>query len=123
LIVCDEVLDKLVNFVLPYYPQYDNNKVRQILLKHIEYNTIDYATEQGKVVAFVRWNVDKNTANILDLIISPEWRNKKIIPVFLSRAVNMFPYLENIAFERGRRDLKPRRIYKIEKFCKSLKRR
>ena len=86
-----------------YYHNFDEKDIQLIICKHLEYNTIEVVKIKDKVVALGRYNVDGTTAVILDTVIHPDYRNRKIMHLMLLRGWKKYPFLTKISFERGLR--------------------
>ena len=104
-----ELLDKCIEFVLTYghnlYSRMEAVVVREFLEKHMLYGTMMVCWDKGSIVAIVRWNWKTRTsAQILDLIIHPDYRNKRIMQSILVRAMVAYPWLKTISFHRKKHD-------------------
>lgn len=116
-----EVVDDIVEFVKGYINQ-DPEIIRDMVIDHINYNTIDVAYHRDKLVGVVRYNIDPpgHTAHILDLVIKNTDRGKRIIKYFIARGWSRFPSLRYIKFCRGLRGDDRERIYSIRKLLRGV---
>jgi len=78
--------------------------------EHFKYRTIETIEVGGEIVAFGRFNVEGINATILDVVVRPDYRHKKLIKLMLLRGWKRFPFVKYIQFERGLKDRKKRRI-------------
>jgi hypothetical protein len=103
--VSDKELDKVIDFIQKYAPQYqDREKIREYTLEHFNYKTTFVGLDDNKEVTFVcRWNIDGDVADILDLYIREDYRNKKLIQQLLQRGIWIFPMVRFIRFERNKK--------------------
>jgi hypothetical protein len=112
-------LDKVADFYIKYGHFYaDKEFVKTVIKRHIEYNTIFVVNDNnGEVGALCRWNVIDNgdTADVLDLYIREDWRDKRIIEGFLKRSLEIFPTLKYIKFRRNKKYSGRERILSIER--------
>ena len=98
----EEQLDKIASFVQRYAPQYtDREKLREYILKHFEYKTAFVGFDKLNEVAFVcRWNVEGDTATMLDFYIREDHRRKDIFPKLLKQGLYLFPQVKFLRYER-----------------------
>ena len=118
-------LEKIVDFIQTYSPQYKNADRKQIgeyITLHFQYKTGFVVYDGDKIVALARWNILPNgtTAEILDLIIHPDYRkyNRKLMQNMMLRGHWIFPKVEYFCFERYSKYPKRVRLYSIRKFLK-----
>ena len=78
--------------------------------EHLKYGTIEVIKVKDDIVAFGRFNIDGLNALILDVVIRPDHRRKKLMKLMLLRGWKRFPFVKYIQFERGLKDKRTRRI-------------
>ena len=79
--------------------------------EHLKYGTIEVIKVKDDIVAFGRFNIDGLNALILDVVIRPDYRRKKLMKLMLLRGWKRFPFIQTLQFERGLKDKRTRRIY------------
>lgn len=97
-------LDKILDFIQEYLKYPDRELLREYVIKHEEYKTLDYAVDTGDaIVAVCRWNIsdDGKVVSVLDFAIKDTYRKKGIGRDFVIRAMKKFPNIEVIRFQRG----------------------
>ena len=116
----EKSLNKIADFIHKYAPQYtDREKLKEYILKHFEYKTAFVGEENGEITFVCRWNIEGDTAVILDLYIREDYRNKNLVKQLLAKGIWLFPMVKKIKFERfvkygGRmRELSVDKIFKI----------
>lgn len=116
-----KVVDEIVNFLKDHIKQ-SPEIIRDMVIEHINYNTIDFAYHREKLVGVVRYNIDPpgHTAHILDLVISGTDRGKRIIKYFIARGWSRFPSLRYIKFCRGLRGDNRERVYSIKRLLRGV---
>lgn len=97
---------------------YTNDGVKRLLSEiefHNYYNTVIVLSDSKGVYAFCRWNVlNENTADILDCIVRPDYRNKNVLSCIINKGLAIWPSLNTLVFERGYDDGKQeKRKHKI----------
>jgi hypothetical protein len=95
-------LEKISQFVVNNYIYKDKEKIKDVIKQHILYHTlaVEY-DKQGNVLAVCRWNINGDTAYILDLIISKDHRSKVFIKIILKKGLNIWKNIKYISFKRG----------------------
>jgi len=115
-------MDKIVSFIKKYSPYRDEEKIKEYIKLHLDYKTCFVGTDNlGEITFICRWNIsqDGKTADILDLYIREDWRNKDLIRQLLERGLWIFPKVEYITFERGvKYPNKNRKVYSVERILK-----
>lgn len=114
-------IDKLVRFTEKNFPIYEgkSEEIRKIILTHIRYGTFDYLEENGKIIFVLRYNIEGDTAFVLDLAISKKHRrNIRFIKRIIARNWMRFPNVRYIKFERFKYPDKERKIYDLLKIMK-----
>jgi hypothetical protein len=122
----DIELNKIVDFIQKYAPQYkDREVIKQYVLKHFEYKTAFVGYDSNNDVIFVcRWNLSNSgiIAHILDLYIREDYRNQNIIQLLLTKGIWNFPTIRYISFERGKKyPNREQKIYSVERILKRSK--
>jgi len=121
----EENLNQIVDFFIKYhyYKNQDREEIKSYILKHWEYKTGFVILDKDEIVALARWNIlpSGTVAEILDLIIRPDWRkyNRRLMQQMMYRGWWLFPAVKHIFFNRGKKY--PNRepiIYDIQKFIR-----
>ena len=116
----EELLEKLTDFLQKYLPYGDRYLVKKYIQEHNTYHTLYYALDKDKVIGLVRFNLsqDGETADILDLVIHPEYKGQGIAKSFITRALKEFPKGKFLTFKRGRKNRSEQRKIPISEFIK-----
>lgn len=98
-------INKIVNFVIKYSWHKDRKLIKDAIEKHILFKTciILYKDKTEKeIVAVVRFNISASgkVAHILDIIIVPEYRHKRVMKILLLKGLRMYPSVTHLLFER-----------------------
>jgi hypothetical protein len=96
---------KIVDFIRKHFKYFDLDQINSLLDKHAEYKTCSIIWDkcskgQDKVVAFCRWNIDGDTAHILEFAIDEDYRDKDLMRRTLLLGLQRFPYVKNLLWER-----------------------
>ena len=103
-------LDKIVYFLLLYGHQvHDEDALRYIITKHEEYSTHEIIWKDSEVIGYTRYNVDGFIATIIDAVVRPEERFKRLLKLMLITGLRKFPYVNKIKYER---EFKPRKDWR-----------
>ena len=117
--------DKLTEFVIKYSNHTKKGTIREIIRKHLEYNTCIYLTdEKNEIGAVVRWNISKSgiIAHVLDLIVRPDFRRRGLIKTMLIKGLIKYPLVRFLSWERETKyPDRERRVYSVEKILKGVK--
>lgn len=122
-----DLLARLVDFVVDYFPAYRNHRdgIGRLIALHMKYGTFDYISENGEIIACVRWNIEDNgkTAHILDLVIHPKYRGSVLLPKrLIARNWIRFPWVRQLRFGRGQKySERPTKVYDLFKLMKRRK--
>lgn len=96
--------DKIIDFIIRYTTYTDREKIREVIRKHLEYNTcmVIYGGS-GEIAAVARWNIssDGRIAEILDVVLAPKYRKKGILRRMLLRGWQLFPTVTHIKWKVG----------------------
>lgn len=105
-------LEKVLDFIQQHLKYHDRELLKEYVLEHEKYSTIDYAIDNhGHIVAVCRWNMssDGEIALILDFAIRDDFRSVGVGKDFVLRALKKFPSIKKLQFQRGvRGDIRPR---------------
>jgi len=104
-------IEAIADFVIKYSPekkgksQYieeNREKIIETIKQHILFKTCVVVNDLDGVVAICRWNISRSgtIAHILDLIIKPEYRNKRYINRLLIKGLRMYPKVKFLEWER-----------------------
>ena len=110
-------LDKIVEFYNKHLAVIDKEVVKEQVLKHLEYATMDYAVnDAGEVIGMCSWNIedDGKTARIRYIAIEERWRKQGLGKHFLSRGLKIWKNVTHIKFDREFKKNKKLRKIPIE---------
>jgi N-acetylglutamate synthase-like GNAT family acetyltransferase len=96
-------LDKIVDFYNKYLAVIDRETVKEQILKHLEYGTIDYAiNDVGEVIGLCCWNItdEGKTARIRYIAVEERWRKQGLGKHFLARGLKLWKNVTHIEFDR-----------------------
>ena len=116
----EELLEKLTAFIQKYLPYGDKYLVKKYIQEHNAYHTLYYALDKDEVIGLVRFNLseDGEIADILDLVIHPDYRGQGVAKSFINRALKEFPNGKYLTFKRGRKNRNEQRKIPISEFIK-----
>lgn len=111
-------LEKIVEFVKPFYPDTTEDYLREVISKHIEYDTIVYPQDKdGEFYGVAIFNIKEYTAFIEQVVINPKYRREKILKLLISLGWTKWKWVKYIAFERRfKKNDRGLRTYKITQF-------
>ena len=110
-------LQKIVQFVRRYgYFDVSLDEIRNIIEKHIVYNTLSWVEVGGEIIAVARYNINGDTVDILDIIIRRDYRNKHLLKYMLARDWEKFPNVTKIKYERSFKNNSSERTFSMKKF-------
>ena len=98
----EKSLNKIADFIQKYAPQYtDRDKLKKYILKHYEFKTAFVGFDNKDEVTFVcRWNVEGDTATMLDFYIREDYRRQDLFPQLLKKGLWIFPQVKFLRYER-----------------------
>ena len=101
----EKELQKIAEFFLKYSGYLvDIEIAKSYILKHYEFKTAFVGhDDEGEIIFVCRWNINGDTAEILDLYIREDYRGKKIIQQLLKQGIWVFPEVKRIKFERQKK--------------------
>jgi len=113
-------IDKIADFIQREAPHYtDRELVKEYIKLHFQYKTAFVMKDGDDVIAICRWNLNGDTADILDLYIDKKYRGKRIIQQMLERGKWLFPEVKYISFVREKKyPSKDRSFIEIDKILK-----
>lgn len=98
---CNEIADFVVKNSEGLYTLSDHAHIATYAYVHSIYGTLLVVRSKGNIIAVCRWNwISKDEAKILDLIIRPDFRNKRVAKDMLMKAKMAMPQLKHISFQR-----------------------
>ncbi len=109
-------VDEIFEFVKPYFKEFSDEEIRDVIIKHWMYGTLDAVYKDEKIIACVRWNVSESgkVLDVLDLFISPLEHGERIMKSLIARNWHRYPEAKFIRFARTRKYPGRRsRIYSI----------
>ncbi len=112
----EEITDFL--FKYGYYP--DKEKLKDIVSKYLEYGTYVLVRDnEDEIVAVAGFNIHGKTAEVLETIVRPDFRFKRIPKLLVLMSKIKFPFLEYFWFERENKyPNRKEHIYSIGNFLR-----
>jgi hypothetical protein len=109
----DSEIDKILNFL----DQYGKFILvyKDDIIKHEEYGTHEVVWKNGEIIAYSRWNVEGDTAHIIEAVVAPWYRFKRLLKLMLCRGLRRFP-VKYIKYEREWKARKEMRIVSVDDF-------
>ena len=106
-------IEEIFHFVRPKFRSIDDDVLRDMIVSHWFYGTIDAVYKEEKIVACVRWNVshDGKTFDVLDLVVAPGEHGFILMKHLIARNWHRFPTVDYIKFER--QDKYPNRGWRL----------
>ena len=123
-------IDAIADFVIKYSPekkgksQYieeNKEKIKEVITQHINYKTCIVVHDLDGVAVVCRWNISRSgtIAHILDLIIKPEYRNKRYINRLLIKGLKLYPDVKFLEWERETKyPNRERQYFPVDKILK-----
>ena len=109
-------IPKIIKFWRKYgYYDVDISTLRDIIEKHIKYKTLLVEEIDNEIIGICRFNIEGDTCICLDVVIRPDYRNKRLLKLFIIKGLRRFPYVNKLRFERGVRNTRFKE-YDIYKF-------
>lgn len=99
---------KQINSLIPfvhshmaeYAPVWSKEQVEPYLNQHNVYGTlIAFFDSDNKPISMVRFNIEDDTAYILDAIVAPEHRKKNLLKLMANIGYIRFPFVKHIKFQ------------------------
>ena len=86
--------------------------ILQYVKGHLEYGTIEVIRDRNnQIIAMGRYNINGDTAHILDCLVIKHLRFRKLIKLMVLRGLKKFPNVTHIEYERELyKDPKKRRL-------------
>lgn len=82
---------------------------------HLLCGTCYILEEKGEIIAFLRWNwITRNLVYVADCVIREDKRSIKLLKLLIKKNIERFPNITDIVYQRGRKNRKEYRIYKIQ---------
>ena len=100
-----DFLDILTDFVLEQMPQYSDKpkEMKYALAGHYQFGTLDFDFDSFGIAYLVRFNVEGEVAEVLDLCIRKDLRGKGLLRMMGLKNWARFPLVKKIRFERGKK--------------------
>lgn len=114
-----EIINDIYHATKFMYPSLSEEEAKDVLYKHWIYGTIDAVYRLDKLIACVRWNVQGDTFDILDLYIAPGERGTLLMKHLIARNWHRFPGVTKLRFERNTKY--PNREWRCYDIAKILK--
>lgn len=110
------MVEEIVAFVKKYGAWKDEEEILEVIPGFIKNNTYVILRRHDEIIAVCVWNMNSETAEIVELIIHPDCRSKRLIGFITALGWRKFPYLKFVKFERERKypNRKPR-VYRIDR--------
>jgi len=94
-------LDAITDFVIKYSSYTKRDELKERIRKHLEFNTCIYAVDtKGEIFAVCLWNVEGNTAHVIDFMVREDFRNNGMIKTVLIKGLLKYPYVTHLRWER-----------------------
>lgn len=97
-------VNPIVNFLVKHGLHKDKEKLKEQIVKHLNYRTIFVLWHKDEIAAVIRWNIKEDTAYICDLTISCEHRKTRLINWLINNAIpkglTWYPQVRYISWER-----------------------
>ena len=84
----NELLEQLTDFIIEHLPLKDRDKIKEVILIHEGYGTLDYCLDSKGVAGFVRYNIKDDVCEVLDFAVRKDFRKKHIGTNFLIRGLH-----------------------------------
>lgn len=116
-----QLADELTDFAYEFGAHKNKEELKKAISGHIGFNTFCLVRQQGTgpIIAIALFNIFKNTAEILEVIVRPEFRNKGLLKRLMVKGLRKWPETKYFLFKRGRKY--PGREQRIYNFVKVLK--
>jgi predicted GNAT family acetyltransferase len=98
-----------------------NQTLRNIILKHLKFNTLVALWYNNEIVAMSTFNIEENTAFVIHTIVHPDYRGKKLLHALVQQAYLRYPYLKKLQFKRHKYMSDKVHTIKIDKFLRGIK--
>lgn len=94
-------IEKLVrNHLHEYKAVWTKKEIKKYLEEHNKYKTLVAVFDKaGNAMAMLRFNIENDTALILDAIVTPEYRGKNLLRVMATIGHYRFPFVTTIKFQ------------------------
>lgn len=99
----EKSLNKIIEFYNKHLAVIDKEVVKEQILKHLEYSTMDYAVDdKGEVIGICCWNIEDEgkTARIRYIAVDEKWRKQGLGKHFLSRGLKIWKNVTHLRFDR-----------------------
>lgn len=90
-------------------------KLFYVTNKHKAYNTLTVLEDEQGIYAIARFNIEDTVARVMDVVIRPDKRNKRVLKELIKQSWAKFPSLTHIRFERGMRANSQMRLISLKK--------
>lgn len=96
--------DRVIEFLAKYAPYvFERAKkpiIKQLILKHLEYNTIVILWNSGEIIGVCAFNIKDKAADIVDCVVHPNYRFKQTLKKMTEIGFAHYPYVEKLTYER-----------------------
>lgn len=100
-------VDEIFVFVRPFFAkeEFSDEAVRQVIVQHWMYGTLDVVSKGGKPIACARWNISASgmICDVLDLFIAKGENGFLIMKHIVARNWHRYPEVRFIRFARTRK--------------------
>lgn len=113
--------EKLIDFYLKYSGKKDTREnVKEVILLHFKYLTgLIGVDDKGEITWLCRWDVRGSKADVLGFYVREDYRNKHLIEEVIKKGLNIFPQVQYIGWQRGKRpNDRGYRYYPVDKLLK-----
>ena len=117
--VCvNDVID-LIRRKCPWYDEYSDSDIIDIINDHIAFKTISIRLDNDKVIGVMRVNISFNIADICDLVVEDGYKTIDIIREMTLELWKNFPHVKYFKYYRiSKYPLKKGKIYSIKRLMK-----
>lgn len=116
-----ELIDELTDFAFEYGAHKDQEKLREAIAGHIRFNTFVFLRQKGTgpVIALALFNIFYYVAEILEVIVRPDYKNKGLLKRLMIKGLRKWPEGKYFFYVRDRKyPGREQRIYRITDFLK-----
>jgi hypothetical protein len=107
------------------YKDFDKDELAGVVDLHLQYGTCMIIRDgKNNICAVARWNISGTTAEVLDVIVRKDYRNKNFLKMMLGVGITKYPYVRFLKFQRGiKYPGRKHRIYSVNEFLRKRRRK
>jgi hypothetical protein len=80
------------------------SEFKKVIEKHLEYKTLVYLESDCGIVGACRFNINNDTAEILDIAVDKRYRNKDMLQRMLQIGKRLYPMVTKLSFHSEKKD-------------------